>query len=551
MNPAATAWPRRLSGKSAEAPAISRRLTAAGVAAPAVAIGVIAVALRIAFAPQLDILDDAGYLEAARRVSRGQSLEQLFPLFRLRTGMAYPLGWLMSANLLEPMRFWFLTIGADLIAMAALAAAARLFTGTARAALCTAGLYAIYPLAIQQSAMYYPTSFQVASIAVACALVALAERATDRRRWLSAFGAGLSLGVGYLFKEDVAIVVPAMVLASLIASTPRLTTMIAMCAGAAAIFGAECTGFWITTGHPLYRLTATSGLGAPIAGDLQIAEIWKWNAYVRSLWLLPVQVGILWWLAIPATWMAWRSRRSQPGIAFVALLFVIVMAYLQFGSGSLASYSPLPKTPRYTALATPFLMLVVGAWLADAFERRRRAARAIAALVLIAAVPCVWYLQLSASERTRNTIAAARALATLGPGSLYTDYYTARVLRLVAPDRDIRVWYHAKFDENRMTVLAPPQPGAYALLDRQAAKVYSSSYRLRLPPEVITIPPDATVVWTHHAYPPATMSRRLLESVQGVAARLPEGNAMRSRIDRMVIDMIEGDDAVLYRLPSP
>jgi len=551
MNPGEAVLPRRPFEKSAKASTFVGRLAAEGVLAPAAAIAVIAVAVRVLFAPQLDILDDAGYLEAARRVSSGQSLDTLFPLFRLRVGMAYPLGWLMSAGLVEPMQFWFLTIGADLLALVALAAAAWIFAGTAEAALCTAGLYAIYPLAIQQSAMYYPTSFQVASIAVSCALIALAERSAGSRRWSCAFGAGLSLGIGYLFKEDVAIVVPAMVLASLVARVPRIPTMAAVCAGAAVVFGGECVAYWLTTGHPLFRLTATSGLGAPVGSDLQIAEIWRWNAYLRSLLLLPVQVGILWWLAIPAAWTAWRSRRRAPGIAFAAVLFVIVMLYLQFGSGSLGSYSPLPKTPRYTALATPLLMLTVGAWLAGLFHTTRRLAIAIAIAVMICAVPCVMYLQASAGERTRNTIAAARALGSLGPGTLYTDYYTARVLRIVSPDRDIRVWYHAKFDENRMVVLAPPQPGAYALLDRQAAKVYSSSYQLPLPPAVVDVPAGAAIVWTHQAYPPGTLTRRLLEMIRGTMTELPGDNAVRSRVDRAITDMIDGDDAVLYRLPSP
>src|SRR5688572_14021977 len=129
----------------------------------AFAIVVLLLAVRFAMGLQLDGMDDAGYLEAARRVSRGQSLDNLFPLFRTRVGMAYPLGWLLAAGAVQPTQFWFLTIVADLCALAALTYAAWRLTGTTTAALCTAGLYAIYPLAIQQSAMYYPTSFQVAS----------------------------------------------------------------------------------------------------------------------------------------------------------------------------------------------------------------------------------------------------------------------------------------------------------------------------------------------------------------------------------------------------
>jgi hypothetical protein len=551
MNPGEAVSTRRPFARSAKSLVAARSAAAEGVLAPAAVIAVVAVAVRIAFGPQLDLLDDSGYLEAARRVSDGQSLDNLFPLFRLRVGMAYPLGWLFGAGVIEATQFWLLTLAADLITLVALAVAAWVLAGSARAALCAAGLYAIYPLAVQQSTMYYPTSFQVASIAVACALIALAEHAQGRGRWLLAFAGGVSLGIGYLFKEDVAIVVPAMLIASLIARFPRIGTMIAVCAGAAVIFTAECIGYWLTTGNALFRLTATSGLGAAVGSDLQIAGIWHWDAYVRSLFLLPVQVGLLWWLSIPAVWIAWRTRRSSPGIAFATVLFVIVMAYLQFGSGSFSNYSPLPKTPRYTALATPVLILVVGAWLAGLFAARQRIAFAVAAAIVIVAVPCLLYLQVSTQERTRNTLAVVPVLKTLGPGAIHTDYYTARVLRLVEPTRDIRVWYHAKFDEKRMTLLAPPTPGGYALLDRQAAKVYTSSYQLALPPQVAQVPPEAMTIWTRHAYEPGTMTRRLLEGLRLAALQLPDGNPLRTKVDRSIADMIEGDDAVLYRLPSP
>lgn len=551
MSPGEAASTRRPFAKSARPATLARWTAAEGVLVPAAVIAIVAVAVRVAFGPQLDLLDDAGYLEAARRVSDGQSLDHLFPLFRLRVGMAYPLGWLLGAGIVEPTQFWLLTIAADLGALIALSVAAWCLAGSVEATLCTAGLYAIYPLAVQQSAMYYPTSFQVASIAIACALIAVAERSADRRRLLLAFAGGLSLGIGYLFKEDVAIVVPAMVLASLIASFPRIGTMLAVCAGAALVFGGECAAYWQTTGNPLFRLTATSGLGAAVGNDLQITEIWRSDAYLRSLLLLPVQVGILWWLAIPAVWFAWRSRDRAPGLAFTAVLFLIVMFYLQFGSGSLSNYSPLPKTPRYTALATPLLMLAVGAWLASLFAERRRIAIGITTLVVLAAVPCLLYLEASTQERTRNTMAVLPVLKTLGPGTLYTDFYSSRVLRLVVPDREIRVWYHAKFDETRMTVLAPPPPGSYALLDRQAAKVYTSSYQLALPPEVATVPAAAVTIWTRHAYAPGSITRRVLEGIRGAALHLPDGNGLRTKVSRSIDDMIEGDDAVLYRLPSP
>lgn len=528
----------------------TRHPSARSVELAALAIGGGALALRLAFAPQFDGIDDAGYLDAARRVAEGRSLDTVFPLFRTRVGMAYPLGALLGAGWLAPSQFWVLTVAADLITVFALVAAGWLLTGRAAAGLCAAAVYAIYPLAVQQSAMYYPTAFQVASITVAVACLAVAARRHGRSRLGWGFAAGLALGAGYLFKEDVAIVVPAIVVASLVARVPRISTVMMTCAGAALIFAIECGTYWWTTGDPLFRLSATSGLGAPVSNQLAIAEIWRWDAFVRSLLLLPAHVGIIWWMAIVALWFAWRHRRAEPGLAFIAAVFVAVMAYLQFGSGSLTTYSPLPKTPRYTALATPALMLITGAWLAALYQSRRWVGALAATAVVAAALPSLVYLHISSSERMRNTLAVLPALESIDDATLYTDYYSARVLRLLAPGRDVRVWYHASFDAGTMQLVSDPEPGSYVLFDRQSAKVYTSSYRLQLPATVADHPASWSPVWTHRAYPDGAWSRRLLEALDRMAAWLPSGNPLSSRISRNVGEMIHGDRATLYRVPE-
>ena len=536
MNPGAAVSTRRPYARSAEIGA-------------AAAIAVVAIGLRVLFAPQFDGLDDAGYLEAAQRVSQGRELEGLFPLFRTRVGMAYPLGWLLGAGWLAPGQFWLLTLFAECITIASLLAAGWLLAGTMSAGLWAAGAYAIYPLAVQQSAMYYPTAFQVASIAAAVAFIALATRVAHPR--IPAFAAGVSLGIGYLFKEDVAVVVPAIVLSSLLARFPRAWTTLAVCAGAAFVFGLESLVYWRSTGEPLFRLTATSGLGAPVQEALQIAEIWRWDAFLRSLWLLPVQVGVAWWLALPAVWMLWRERRRVPrGLLFVGAALVVVMLYLQFGSGSLSAYTPLPKTPRYTALATPLLMLVLGGWLARQVSAGRRFGMVAAAALVVAAVPCLVYLSISSSERTRNTLAVLPALERIEPANLYTDYYGARILRLLEPRSDVRVWYHAKFETNEIVISADPRgaDGAYVLLDRQAAKVYTSSYELQLPPQIDQPPPTWTLVWRHRAYGDGTLTRALLEGARDASAWLPGDHPLGRRIQRSISDMIDGDEAMLFRV---
>jgi len=523
------------------------------LAAAAVAIAVGALTMRVFIAPQFEGIDDLGYLEAVQRVSQGRSLEGMFPLFQTRVGMAYPLGWLLQAGWLEPSQFWVLTLLAEGVTFVSLFSAAWLLSDRMVTGVAAVALYAVYPLAVQQSAIFYPTALQVASIAAACALVAVSTRVTSLRwRLASGAAAGLCLGLGYLVKEDVAIVVPAIALASLLWRFPAGSTAMALCAGAAAVFAIECASYWVTTGDPLFRLTATSGLGAPPQDQLQISEIWQWDAFLRSLFLLPVQVGLLWWFGIPAVWMAFRHGDAR--LKWVATTFLILAAYLQFGSGSLTAYSPLPKTPRYTALVTPLIVVLVAGWLGHsvAVGRRRLALLSISAL-LLASVPCLMYLHIASSERTRNTLAVLPALRAAAPEQLYTDYYGARVLRILGPDLpDVRVWFHARFDTNQIVVTGVPAStrDVYVLLDRQAAKIYTSSYEMTLPPQVAEPSAGWQLVWTHRAYGEGTWSRMLLEAARAVANRLPDGNPLTARVNRSVADMIDGDEAMLYRVPG-
>lgn len=545
MNRAAAGLIRPPSAEWAEAgrPAVIAALAAAAAA----------IVLRISLAPQFDGLDDLGYLEAAQRLSQGRSLDGMFPLFQTRVGMAYPMGWLMQAGWLAPSQFWVLTILAECLTLVSLFAAGWLVTGGAAAGLVTVALYALYPLAVQQSVMFYPTAFQVAAIAAALALLAGAERAAAARARLTlALAAGLSLGLGYLVKEDVAIVVPAIALASLLTGFPRRSTMVAVMAGAATVFVFECAGYWMTMGQPLFRLSATSGMGAAPQEQLQISEIWRWDAFLRSLFLVPAQVGLYWWLGAVAVWAALR-RGSRP-LAFAAISFLMLMLYLQFGSGSLSSYVALPKTPRYTALVTPLLMLVSGAWLAHLLSGRRRLA-AVAVMVVLAAtaVPCIAYLHVASSERTRNTLAVLPALRAAEPAQLFTDYYGARVLRILEPQLPkVSVWYHARFDTNQIVVLGDPATAgdAYVLLDRQVAKIYTSSYELDLPPEVATPPADWQLVWSGRAYENGSATRKALEWLRAAAHRLPSGNPLSSRVERSIGDLIDADEAFLYRVPA-
>jgi hypothetical protein len=517
----------------------------------ALILAALALAMRYAMAPQLDGLDDAGYLEAAQRVAHGRGLENMFPLFRTRVGMAYPLGWLLKFDVLAPAQFWILTTLADAVTLGALFAAASWLSGTTRAGLITILLYAVYPFAVQQSAMFYPSAFQTMFIAVALALVIGAERGVFKAPTIAALAAGTALGFAYLVKEDAALLVPAIAAASILTGFPRRSVTLCVCVGAASVFFTESAIYLMTTGKATFRLTATSALegGSTVSNQLQISDIFKWDAYLRSLFLLPIQVGIIWWLLIPSLWSA--ARRGNTAVRFVAALFLIVAAYLQFGSASFSSYAALPKTPRYTVIVTPLAMMIIGAWIADLYMSSRKLAITVMMVMVAAAVPCIVYLNITSSERSRNTFTVARALQSLPPAPVYTDFYSARGLRVLAPELpQLTIWYHANFQSNEIVLQSDPnhERGAYVLLDLQSAKIYTSSYQMRLPDAVAGPHPNWVKVWQGRAYDPSSFGRRVLEAGRTAVERILPETTFSRRVQRSVADIIEGDEVTLFRV---
>ena len=502
--------------------------------------------LRIGLAPEVSGIDDVGYLEAAQRVSDGRSLDNLYPLFQFRVGMAYPFGWALGHSLLRPDQFWILTTAADAISLCALFVAGTLLIGR-RAGLLAAFLYGQYPLAVQNATLYMPNAMQVAAVSAAVALVAIARR--QRSPWHSgmlSLLSGVVIGLGYLVKEDVAIIVPVIAIAALSTSMLRRSLVIGVCAGAAVVFALECLAYWYFTGEPFRRLS----VALPATTGLQIEEIWSMGAYLRTLWLLPVQVGLFWWWAIPAAWVALRSEDRR--VRFLGIALVIVFCYLQFGSGSIRQYMPLPKTPRYTAIATPFLILVLASFLSGLFNTRNTQAWIAIAVLTVASVPCIFLMSIEASERMRNTLAAIPVLREARPPRLYTDYYSARLLTLLLPrGTDVIAWYHADFNARVMQVRANPEldAGAYVLFDRQASKIYTSSYEMPLPAAIEHLPTRWRRVWLHHAYGEDSVPRHVLGAIGAAAETLPRV-PLASRISRNVHDMLDGDEAALYEVPS-
>lgn len=505
---------------------------------------------RLELSPRFDGIDDLGYIQAATRVAAGMGSENA-PWFYQRIGMTYPLAWLLRCGA-EPGSFWLLTNFAELVTALALFAVVSSWLGRS-AGLVAAALYSVYPMALGQACYYMPTAFQIAAITVGAWLFTRSAAAESALAVALAYSAGLSIGVGYLVKEDVAIAVPAMAMAAVATKFCRLSVVTAFCFGAATVFWTECTANYLVHGSWLYRLARTSGQAAPVSDALGLASIWHWSAYLRTLWVMPYQVGLYWWFFVPAAIAI--VRRGDRTSRFLFGSLIILALYLQFGTNSLSAYVPLPKTARYTAITTPFLISLLAWWVVDLQKKGHvRFASYSLVLLVVTALPCIGFEAISGGERTRNSVAAVAAIKKERAATVYTDFYSARTLTALTRTKcDIELLLHANLSSGQeaMHLRATPNDllGNYVLIDHQACKVYTSSYQLKLPGMIAKPPAKWRPVWSHHAFPRDGLAFAALNSIRGMNSSLPT-NFLTARVERNLADMLDDDTATLYFVPN-
>lgn len=506
--------------------------------------------LRAYMAPILNGIDDVGYLDAAHLLASGGALSDIdHPLFRFRVGMSLPLAILVSNGVLDFVQYWMLTVLTDLCSLILLALAARHLWGRVAGGV-VAVLWALYPLTYSQSLMFMPTTFQGFTISGAIYFLVKSSVAKQAgRSLLLAALAGVLLGLGYLVKEDTALVVILVFIGGVAVQPKRWLEWVFFAGGAASIFFAELLSYYLLYGDALIRVTGSSGNAAEVSGH--ISGLWQWDAFFRSLLVMPYQVGLYWWLAFFAVIAAFRHKDMN--VHWLTCCFLLIMCWAQFGSGSFTEYSPLPKSPRYTIIATPFLILLLGWWFTVFCRSQPQRALVLGCAVVSVSVLCISFIAVQANERTRNTNEVVKVLSKMNIKEIYTDYYSARLVNVLMREQvAAKVLYHANFSESAKIAVLPKVSlledlcsldNKYVLIDLQQSKLYTDSYEIPLPVEVKTPPHSWTVIWEGRAYD--GISRNILAKISSASSIIPV-RSITERVQRFISGMIDGDTATLF-----
>ncbi len=247
-------------------------------------------------------------------------------------------------------------------------------------------LVAALPIEIAHATCLFPEAMLTFWTLLAVWMITAAEE----RRPLSgiglALGAGLATGLAYVTKVSGIIAVP-LLLAWLLARPGCRMRILPFLAGCMVVAAVEMLLFLHWTGDPLFSWRAVSAQQASML-EASVAE----QAY-QSLWIYPRDllldsrfafVFLAWLIGLPL-WN--RHHQSRFPMAWLLVFFL----FLQFGSSSWRTYTPVPHLPRYLSLiVVPLVICTAQSWCGHrqqgGLHRRGFVAAAMLAALLLAAL---------------------------------------------------------------------------------------------------------------------------------------------------------------------
>jgi hypothetical protein len=384
-----------------------------------VAIGMTAVALRIAFFTGYHGYDDVHYIARAVELSQGR-FDLPTSQWEARLGIVGPAALGFWAFGIGPVVANLLPFVCSLLGIAFTFVFCRTWYGT-RAALAAAFLLAILPIDVLSSSMLFPTAAVSLGWGVGIGCFLLAER--DRRPWLYV-ASGVALAFAALAHEVALMACVAYPSYAVAVARPNRWHALVLVGLAAVCIDPIVHG---AMGDPwahvtVLRATQTvRGVNSDVAySGLNLA--WIGEPIVRVF--VDRTTGLFLWLLAPlVAYRLWRPHVG--GDRALPLLLLCVFLWTAYGSVSITSYAPLARLPRY--LAPLFLPATwfLGRELAGLTRPRAVIA---AGLLSLNSLLC---LSLDSGSALPPVPALAAVLRQLNPSVVFVPRGTTPALQLV------------------------------------------------------------------------------------------------------------------------
>jgi 4-amino-4-deoxy-L-arabinose transferase-like glycosyltransferase len=340
----------------------SRTARIAAFVVPALVTAVVAVSLWQGF----QATDDLRYAQLAASVLQDTAPDASVPLHqRARVGLYYPLAavfWLCGTGVGS---LALLPLLCTVLTAPLLVALARHFYGP-REAWAAGLLFAVVPTTVQYATMLLPEPIVTFELSLAAVLFCVTTRGGSHLA-LRALLAGTLIGVAYLTSESGALMLPILWIHGWVTRGEGRRWL--MVGGFAAVVAAECVGYAVATGNPLYRHLE---LGAEYSADPMLMSAggdWLYRlvrAYPDRLLRPSATLGVSGWLMIAAgIWGLSRTNRSSLLVIWAGTVFL----FFNFMPVSLSPPLLLPVSSRLLVPGCAPLWVLAGAMAVDLWDR--------------------------------------------------------------------------------------------------------------------------------------------------------------------------------------
>jgi len=373
----------------------------------------------------------------------------------------------------------------------------KLFFGE-KVGLISAFLLSFYPLNVNYSTRAYPDLAQAFFMGLAVYLFFLGEKKIKISQQITLyFLAGIVVGLAALTKESGIIILlffTVFILYKLIFKKERIRGAYAlMLVGVASVLVLQIALSYLTSGDPFLRYKQIDNFyyGA-------IKNLYNYQGYklierllihMPYLMLTDVNFGFftVFFIMALAYVITFKKRGAYP----IAIWFVSLFLYLNFGSTSLTGYVPLPGgTPRYLEVLTFPGILALSFFLSEKGLPIRRFILPFSIIFLFVTSIGLMYINPDRDKQNINK-EIAEFLKTQKDLVIYADSGTADLLSFYTQyNKDVRAFWKANYPRTGSFELVKPEDmkNAYVVVNKDYFNRIPKNYNVSLPKIYYEVP---------------------------------------------------------------
>lgn len=399
-------------------------------------------------------------------------------------------------------------------------------------------IIAVFPLDVAGATQLMPDLPLGAAVAAAFYFALRATDGEGSRGW--AIAAGLTWGYGYLIKVEAAFIgLPLAILFLMHLKQWRVLSLIFV--SAALVFFTETFVYWVAGGDTVQRLHSVSNQGnLRVTEEYGAGQLW---VFPKSWFITFYQFGLHYYLLLAA--ILWAVFGRVRALYVVVIWAVVYLLWLQFGGNPFsAHYHVKSHLDRYCSMLSVPMAILIGAFLAQLLDWRKRVGVVVLAATLLAAVFFISFNTLS-FERQQATKLAIDYARKENLFPLYMDRtsYLLAGIYMHGDERlaKVRNAQGYDFDAGKTIIEDFDKLDGYVLLNRGFMEYAWNRYRMDKV-DVSTVDASKEVFSVDN--PGSALAYAQAKFLYGISRLIPVA-FLREKIGGTAEDLLRPDDVVI------